>query len=57
MIYVFVHFSDKLRMRSPLILAGLIICLIRLSTNISSMPNGVKYFGAFFIAGMLPSLV
>jgi len=49
MLYVFAHFSDKLRMRSPFILAGLVMCLIGFSINISSVANGVKYFGTFFV--------
>ncbi|OJA09402.1 hypothetical protein AZE42_11888 [Rhizopogon vesiculosus] len=46
---VFAHYSDKLKMRSPFILAGLTMCLIGFSMNISTAPNGVKYFGTFFI--------
>jgi len=47
-LYVFAHFSDKLRMRSPFILAGLAMCLVGFSINLSKAPNGVKYFGTFF---------
>ena len=36
-------------MRSPFILAGLVMCLIGFSINISTVPNGVKYFGTFFV--------
>ncbi|KAG2124884.1 MFS general substrate transporter [Suillus clintonianus] len=46
---VFAHYSDKLKMRSPFILAGLTMCLIGFSINISTAPSGVKYFGTFFI--------
>ncbi|KAG0702234.1 MFS general substrate transporter [Suillus ampliporus] len=46
---IFAYYSDKLKMRFPFILAGLIMCLIGLSINISTAPNGVKYFGTFFI--------
>lgn len=42
--------SDRLRLRSPFIFAGLIIMLIGLSINISNTPNGVKYFGSYWIA-------
>ncbi|KAG1735896.1 MFS general substrate transporter [Suillus paluster] len=46
---VFAHYSDKLKMRSPFILAGLVMSLIGFSINISTAPAGVKYFGIFFI--------
>lgn len=46
---VFAHYSDKLKIRSPFILAGLTMCLIGFSINISTAPSGVKYFGTFFI--------
>ncbi|KAG1886503.1 MFS general substrate transporter [Suillus subluteus] len=46
---VFAHYSDKLKIRSPFILAGLTMCLIGFSMNISTAPIGVKYFGTFFI--------
>ncbi|KAG2124869.1 MFS general substrate transporter [Suillus clintonianus] len=46
---VFAHYSDKLKMRSPFILAGLTMCLIGFSINISTAPSGAKYFGTFFI--------
>ncbi|KAG0702239.1 hypothetical protein DFH29DRAFT_508189 [Suillus ampliporus] len=45
----FAYYSDKSKMRFPFILAGLVMCLIGLSINISTAPNGVKYFGTFFI--------
>ncbi|KAJ8596851.1 MFS general substrate transporter [Rhizopogon salebrosus TDB-379] len=48
-LFVFAYYSDKLKMRSPFILAGLVMCLIGFSINISTAPNGVKYFGTFFI--------
>jgi hypothetical protein len=48
-LYVFAHFSDKLKMRSPFILAGLLMCLIGFSINISNAHNGVKYFGTFLV--------
>ncbi|OJA15661.1 hypothetical protein AZE42_11689, partial [Rhizopogon vesiculosus] len=48
-LFVFAHYSDKLKMRSPFILTGLLMCLIGFSINISTAPNGVKYFGTFVI--------
>lgn len=36
-------------MRSPFILAGLTMCLIGFSMNISTAPDGVKYFGTYVI--------
>jgi hypothetical protein len=49
LLFVFAHYSDKLKTRFPFILAGLSLSLIGLSLNISTAPNGVKYFGTFFI--------
>ncbi|KAL0946276.1 hypothetical protein HGRIS_012528 [Hohenbuehelia grisea] len=48
-LYTFAHYSDKLRMRSPFILAGLTMCLIGFSINISGVATGVKYFGTFLV--------
>ncbi|KAG0702235.1 MFS general substrate transporter [Suillus ampliporus] len=48
-LFVFAYYSDKLKMRSPFILAGLTMCLIGFSINISTAPDGVKYFGTFLI--------
>ncbi|KXN86764.1 hypothetical protein AN958_09624 [Leucoagaricus sp. SymC.cos] len=48
-LYVFAFFSDKIRMRSPFVLAGLVFCLIGFSINISTAPSGVKYFGTFWV--------
>ncbi|KAG0692234.1 MFS general substrate transporter [Suillus ampliporus] len=48
-LFVFAHYSDKLKMRFPFILVGLVMCLIGLSLNISTAPDGVKYFGTFFM--------
>ncbi|TFK32744.1 MFS general substrate transporter [Crucibulum laeve] len=48
-LYIFAYFSDKVKMRSPFILSGLIMCLIGFSINISTAPAGVKYFGTFFV--------
>jgi hypothetical protein len=42
--------SDKLRLRSPFIFAGLILMLIGISINMANTPNGVKYFGCYWIA-------
>jgi hypothetical protein len=58
---VFAHYSDKLKVRSPFIFAGLTMCLISISINISTAPSGVKYFGTFCIVmgsyAALPGLV
>jgi len=52
LVYTFGYMSDKLRKRSPFIIAGLVMCLIGFSINISNAPYGVKYFGTFFcVAG------
>ncbi|KAF8055359.1 MFS general substrate transporter [Lyophyllum atratum] len=51
-LYAFAHFSDKLQMRSPFILGGLVMCLFGFSINISDVAHSVKYFGIFFcVAG------
>lgn len=51
-LYAFAHYSDKLQLRSPFISAGLVMCLIGFTINISNVPHGVKYFGTFFcVAG------
>ncbi|ESK89448.1 mfs nicotinic acid transporter tna1 [Moniliophthora roreri MCA 2997] len=46
-LYVFAHFSDKLKMRSPFIYASLLFSLIGFTINISNVAPGVKYFGTF----------
>ncbi|KAJ8488388.1 hypothetical protein ONZ45_g13974 [Pleurotus djamor] len=48
-LFFFAHYSDKLRLRSPFILAGLVMCLFGFAINISNAPSGVKYFGTFFV--------
>ncbi|OSX57439.1 hypothetical protein POSPLADRAFT_1067855 [Postia placenta MAD-698-R-SB12] len=45
---VFALWSDRIRLRSPFILAGLVMCLIGFAINISDVAVGVKYFGTFF---------
>ncbi|KAJ7739084.1 MFS general substrate transporter [Mycena maculata] len=45
------YWSDRIKKRSPFILAGLFMCLIGFSINISNAPSGVKYFGVFFCVG------
>ncbi|KAF8876865.1 major facilitator superfamily domain-containing protein [Infundibulicybe gibba] len=51
-LYVFAYYSDKIKMRSPFILAGLCMCLMGFAINISNVATGVKYFGTFFcVAG------
>ncbi|EKM57338.1 uncharacterized protein PHACADRAFT_160834 [Phanerochaete carnosa HHB-10118-sp] len=49
---IFAVWSDRIKMRYPFILAGLFMCLIGFSINLSHAPIGVKYFGTFFcVAG------
>ncbi|PPR02802.1 hypothetical protein CVT26_009588 [Gymnopilus dilepis] len=48
-LYIFAYYSDKIKMRSPFIVLGLVFCLIGFSINISEVSNGVKYFGTFFV--------
>ncbi|KAH9919551.1 MFS general substrate transporter [Fomitopsis serialis] len=45
---VFAVWSDYIKMRSPFILAGLVLCLVGFSINISATSAGVKYFAVFF---------
>jgi len=48
----FAVWSDHIRMRSPFILAGFVMCLIGFAINISDVAIGVKYFGTFLcVAG------
>jgi len=42
--------SDRLRLRSPFIFAGLLLMLVGISINMANTPNGVKYFGCYWIA-------
>lgn len=44
---VFAIASDTLKMRSPFIGAGLLLCLVGFAINISDAAIGVKYFGTF----------
>lgn len=44
---VFAVASDTLKMRSPFIGVGLLLCLIGFAINISDAAMGVKYFGTF----------
>jgi hypothetical protein len=41
------HFSDKLRLRWPFILAGLLSSAVGFGIDISNASIGVKYFGVF----------
>ncbi|KAF8199833.1 MFS general substrate transporter [Mycena galopus ATCC 62051] len=51
-LFTFAYWSDKIGKRSPFIYAGLTMCLVGFSINISNAPSGVKYFGTFFcVAG------
>ena len=45
---IFAVWSDRLKMRSPFILASLVLCAIGFAINISNAGIGVKYFGTFF---------
>ena len=49
---VFGHFSDKLKLRWPFVLACLLTSAVGFGINISDAPAGVKYFGTFLcVAG------
>ncbi|KDQ51627.1 hypothetical protein JAAARDRAFT_139858 [Jaapia argillacea MUCL 33604] len=49
---IFALWSDRIGKRSPFILAGLVMCLIGFSIQISGASSGAKYFGTFFcVAG------
>ncbi|XP_006457726.1 hypothetical protein AGABI2DRAFT_182882 [Agaricus bisporus var. bisporus H97] len=48
-LYIWAVYSDKIKMRSPFVYAGLVLCMIGFAINISTAPNGVKYFGTFFV--------
>ena len=39
------NYSDRVKMRSPFILGGIVVALIGFAINISDASNGVKYFG------------
>ncbi|KAJ6545251.1 MFS general substrate transporter [Mycena capillaripes] len=47
-VFIFAYWSDRAKVRSPFIFAGLIFNLIGFSINISNVPSGLKYFGTFF---------
>lgn len=47
-LYAWARWSDHIKMRSPFILAGLLICIVGFAINISAAPIGVKYLGVFF---------
>ncbi|KAI8996646.1 MFS general substrate transporter [Trametes punicea] len=42
-------YSDRIRMRSPFIIAGLALAFIGFLINISNAPIGAKYFGIYFV--------
>ncbi|KAF7797995.1 hypothetical protein EIP86_009203 [Pleurotus ostreatoroseus] len=46
--YFVAIWSDRIKMRYPFILAGLFLCLIGFSINISKASVGAKYLGTFF---------
>ncbi|KAH9945336.1 MFS general substrate transporter [Epithele typhae] len=41
------YWSDKLQIRWPFVLAGLITCMVGFGINVANVPIGVKYFGTF----------
>ncbi|KAI0327048.1 MFS general substrate transporter [Cubamyces sp. BRFM 1775] len=41
------HYSDRIRMRSPFIIAGLCVAFVGFGINISDASIGVKYFGLY----------
>ncbi|KAH9919548.1 major facilitator superfamily domain-containing protein [Fomitopsis serialis] len=45
---IFATWSDHVKLRSPFVLAGLVMCMIGFAINIADVPVGVKYFGTFF---------
>ena len=47
-LYVWARWSDYIKMRSPFILAGLLVCIVGFAINVSPAPIGVKYLGVFF---------
>jgi len=54
---LFSHFSDKLRLRWPFVLASLLSSAVGFSINISDASNGAKYFGTFLcVAGSYSSV-
>ena len=42
--------ADTIKMRSPFVAAGLLLCVAGFSVNIADVSIGVKYFGTFLIA-------
>ncbi|KAJ6585527.1 MFS general substrate transporter [Mycena capillaripes] len=48
---IFAYWSDRVKKRYPFILAGLCMCLVGFSINISNASSGVKYFGTFLCVG------
>ncbi len=49
---LFAVWSDRIKMRYPFILAGLVMLTIGFAINITDVSIGVKYFGTFFcVAG------
>ncbi|KAH8833735.1 MFS general substrate transporter [Flagelloscypha sp. PMI_526] len=48
-LFIFANLSDRYKLRSPFILAGLTCCLIGFTINISNATHGAKYVGVFFV--------
>ena len=52
LLMVFAYWSDRIQLRFPFIIAGLVLCLTGFSINISDAPMGAKYFGTYLcVAG------
>ncbi|EMD36671.1 hypothetical protein CERSUDRAFT_94946 [Gelatoporia subvermispora B] len=46
---IFAVWSDAKKVRSPFIVAGLVMCLVGFAINISDVAIGPKYFGTFLV--------
>lgn len=60
-LFLFVaNLSDRVKMRSPFILGGMVVALVGFAINIADVSNGAKYFGVFLcilgLFGGMPSL-
>ncbi|KAI0672087.1 MFS general substrate transporter [Trametes maxima] len=42
-------YSDRIKMRSPFVLAGLALAFVGFAINVSNASNGVKYFGTYLV--------
>ncbi|KAH9914907.1 MFS general substrate transporter [Epithele typhae] len=48
-VLVWASWSDRIKMRYPFILAGLVLCFVGLAINIADASAGAKYFGTFLV--------